>query len=52
LDKSQLETFEKIREEFLAWYSPATILALDSNDIKQLENMREKYSSLDRIQGI
>lgn len=50
LDKSQLETFEKIREEFLAWYSPATILALDSNDIKQLENMREKYSSLDRIQ--
>nr|CAD2207091.1 unnamed protein product [Meloidogyne enterolobii] len=50
LDKSQLETFEKIREEFLAWYSPATILALDSNDIKQLENIREKYSSLDRIQ--
>uniref|UniRef100_A0A914ML91 Conserved oligomeric Golgi complex subunit 7 n=1 Tax=Meloidogyne incognita TaxID=6306 RepID=A0A914ML91_MELIC len=50
LDKSQLETFERIREEFLAWYSPATILALDSNDIKQLENMREKYSSLDRIQ--
>uniref|UniRef100_A0A915M153 Conserved oligomeric Golgi complex subunit 7 n=1 Tax=Meloidogyne javanica TaxID=6303 RepID=A0A915M153_MELJA len=50
LDKSQLETFERIREEFLAWYSPATILALDSNDIKQLENMREKCSSLDRIQ--
>jgi hypothetical protein len=40
-----------MKDEFLSWYSPATILAIDSNDLKQLENIKEKYLNLDRIKG-
>lgn len=49
LDQTKVDTFEKMKDEFLSWYSPATILAIDSNDLKQLENIKEKYLSLDRL---
>ena len=51
LDQTKVDTFEKMKDEFLSWYSPATILAIDSNDLKQLENIKEKYLSLDRLRG-
>jgi hypothetical protein len=51
MDKTKVEAFERMKDEFLSWYSPATILAIDSNDLKQLESIKEKYSSLDRIKG-
>jgi len=38
-----------LKDEFLSWFSSATILAIDANDNKQLESLKEKYSSLNRL---
>lgn len=40
-----------MKDEFLSWFSSATVLAIDSNDLKQLEELREKYLALERIYG-
>ncbi|KAL3103004.1 hypothetical protein niasHT_026452 [Heterodera trifolii] len=50
LDDEKAQTFEKLKDEFLSWYSPATIHAIDTGDVKHLDSIKEKYYSLDRIE--
>uniref|UniRef100_A0A183BKL5 Conserved oligomeric Golgi complex subunit 7 n=1 Tax=Globodera pallida TaxID=36090 RepID=A0A183BKL5_GLOPA len=49
LGDEKVSAFEKLKDEFLSWYSPATILAIDTGDVKHLDSIKEKYYSLDRI---
>lgn len=39
-----------MKDEFLSWFSSATILAIGSNEIAQLESLKEKYFALKRIE--
>ena len=45
----QVLNFEKQKDEFLSSFTTATFEAIDANDANQLESLREKFSSLDRI---
>uniref|UniRef100_A0A914GXK3 Conserved oligomeric Golgi complex subunit 7 n=1 Tax=Globodera rostochiensis TaxID=31243 RepID=A0A914GXK3_GLORO len=49
LGDEKSKAFEKLKDEFLSWYSSATILAIDTGDVKHLDSIKEKYYSLDRI---
>lgn len=40
--------FERMKDEFLSWFSSATVAAIDSEDVKQLQSLKEKYASLNR----
>uniref|UniRef100_A0A1I8AUD3 Conserved oligomeric Golgi complex subunit 7 n=1 Tax=Steinernema glaseri TaxID=37863 RepID=A0A1I8AUD3_9BILA len=41
--------FEKMKDEFLSWYSPAVLFAIEDQDVAQLEALREKFQVLNRI---
>uniref|UniRef100_A0A915DMM5 Uncharacterized protein n=1 Tax=Ditylenchus dipsaci TaxID=166011 RepID=A0A915DMM5_9BILA len=48
LQKSFDVLHKQQKDEFLSWFSSATVLAIDSNDAKQLESLKEKYLMLNR----
>ncbi|CAD5220797.1 unnamed protein product [Bursaphelenchus xylophilus] len=41
---------ETRKDLFLSWFSSAILFAIDSNDIKLLQNLKEKFDALDRTE--
>ncbi|KAI1724646.1 golgi complex component 7 (COG7) domain-containing protein [Ditylenchus destructor] len=40
--------FEQMKDEFFSWFSSATVLAIDTGNVKELDSLKEKYFTLNR----
>ncbi|KAH7731236.1 hypothetical protein AAVH_00133 [Aphelenchoides avenae] len=48
-DPERERDFEKMKDEFLSWFSSAILFAIDESDAKQIESLKEKFTMLQRL---